>query len=370
MIREIYLDFIREKIARKDLGWLMKRSCQYLLTCISSRIGRPLCGPILGTFVTNYSCNYHCKMCDLPLKGDQIKKSGLKELSTVELKRLLKDFTQIGVSGIGFTGGEPLLRSDIFELLAYAKSLRVITHLNTNGFLMDDKNTEAILKSGVDSISISLDGATSQTHDKIRGYPGAFDRVVTAINTLNLMRGRNKHHIRLKVAAVINEENIDEVEGLVKLSADLKTDCLEFIPQQHFSGSGPPKNNLPSEEFLGKINKAVDYLLQHRNNGIKIENSVKHLKIFERSFRNLKSPLACYAGYNSCALDCYGQIYPCVPWVNWGKAVGNIRNMPLKEFWHSRSYASTRKEIAQCRDCYLNCQSEINILFNPAGLLN
>ncbi len=240
----------------------------------------------------------------------------------------------------------------------------MITHLNTNGFLLDVKNIEKILRVGVDSISISLDGATFATHDKIRGYPGAFDRVVAAVITLNAMRNKNKSPIRLKVAAVINEDNIDEVEGLVKLSSALKTDCLEFIPQQNFFGDGCFNQAQPSAEFLGKVDKAVDYLLKQRNNGVKIENSAQHLRLFARSFRNIKSPLLCYAGYNSCAVDCYGQVYPCVPWVNWGKAAGNIRGIPLKKIWYYGDYSGMRKQVAQCRDCYLNCQAELNLLFN------
>lgn len=60
---------------------------------------------MLGTLVANYSCNYHCRMCDLPLKEEEIKQGGIKELDTVELKRLLKDFTELGVSwGIRYGG--------------------------------------------------------------------------------------------------------------------------------------------------------------------------------------------------------------------------------------------------------------------------
>src|SRR4030042_5872501 len=120
MIRKVYLDFIRDKIAKGNLKWLFSRGRQYFLIHTSFLIGKPLCGPILGTFFTTYKCNYRCRMCDLPSREKKLLEKGLKELPTANLKALLKDFADLGTAGIGFTGGEPLMREDIFELLEYA----------------------------------------------------------------------------------------------------------------------------------------------------------------------------------------------------------------------------------------------------------
>ena len=97
---------------------------------------------------------------------------------------------------------------------------------------------------------------------------------------------------------------------------------------------------------------------------MRLENSPSHIRLFGSSFRNEPSPLRCYAGYNSYAVDCFGEIYPCVPWINWRKAVGNIRDVPLRELWRSAAYAAVRQEIRKCRGCYLNCQAELNIAFH------
>ncbi|MFH1678355.1 MAG: radical SAM protein [Candidatus Omnitrophota bacterium] len=364
MIRQVYLDFIKDKISNKELGWILKRAIQYVLTHASFLLGKPLCGPILGTLVVTYKCNYHCKMCDLPLRDEQLQKQGLKELSTPELKQILRDFAGLGISGVGFTGGEPLLRSDIFELLKYTKDLGMITHLNTNGFLLNEENIKKILNAKIDSINISLDGANAQTHDAIRRHPGAFDKAIAAIECIKVMRKETGIPIRLKIVAVINEANIDEVGDLVKLSNDLGTDCIEFIPQQRFFESSQPGRLCFDDIFLKKLQKATGYLLKLKRQGVKIENSPRHIKLFKGAFKNDKSPLVCYAGYNSYAVDCYGEIYPCLPWVNWGKSAGNIKNAALKKFWYSSKYNKIRNDILNCRDCYLNCQSELNLLFN------
>ena len=67
----------------------------------------------------------------------------------------------------------------------------------------------------------------------------------------------------------------------------------------------------------------LDELRRLRRPGVRVENSARMLKLFQYSFRNRKSPLTCYAGYNSLAVDCYGEIYPCLPWANWGRSVAS-----------------------------------------------
>jgi MoaA/NifB/PqqE/SkfB family radical SAM enzyme len=364
MIRRIYLDLIRDKILKKDVSWVLKRALQYLLIHASFSMGRPLCGPILGTVVSTYRCNYHCKMCDLPLINDELQKQGLKELSTLQLKQLLRDFAALGISGIGFTGGEPFLRTDIFELLRYAKELRMFTHINTNGFFLNNENTRELSCSGVDSINISLDGARAETHDTIRGYQGAFDKAISAIENINVMRRKTKIPIRLKVVTVMNELNIDEIPDLVMLSEELKTDSIEFIPQQPFFASCKSVSSYADDIFLEKVSRVINCLIEFKEKRIKIENSFRGLKLFLMSFKGEKSPVICYAGYNSYTVDCYGQIFPCLPWVNWRKPLSNIKDNSLQEFWYSASYNKLRHNIIKCRSCYLNCQTELNLLFN------
>lgn len=365
MVRKVYLDFVKDKIAKREVGWLFKRALQYLFTYASFYSGYPLCGPILGTFVTNYRCNYHCKMCDFPDREQRLRNKGLKELSTAQLKQLLKDFRDLGTAGIGFTGGEPLLREDIFELLKYAKDLGLITHLNTNGFLLHEENVAKLFSSGVDSVNISLDGASPKTHDTIRGYNGAFDKVIKAVGYILKKRKEENSKVRLKVVCVINEFNIDEVSDIVKLAANLGTDCIEFIPEQAFVPGDNKRHLRFNEDFMNKARKVTDYLIFAKQSGEAIENSYRHLKLFIPSFKGKKFPFACFAAYNSYAVDCYGEIYPCMSWVSWNRPVGNIKYVPFKKFWYSKSYNRIRPNITKCRDCHLNCQAELNFLFNP-----
>jgi len=118
MIRKVYRDLIFRKLRQEGPGWLYRRSRQYLLLQLSGLLRRPLCGPALGTLMVTYRCNFHCAMCDMPLQAAARCSAGHREYDTARFREIIGEFAQLGVPGIGFTGGEPLLRQDIFERLA------------------------------------------------------------------------------------------------------------------------------------------------------------------------------------------------------------------------------------------------------------
>ncbi len=364
MIRKIYSHFILRKLADKEYGWIAKRGWQYFLIYLSYFFRKPLCGPVLGTLFTNYRCNYHCKMCDLPLREGELKNKGYRELTTQEFKKVIGDFHALGVAGIGFTGGEPLLRQDICELLSYTKALGMVCHLNTNGYFLNEETAKKIIEAGVDSLNISLDGDNPKTHDAIRGHQGAFERAVSGMKIVEALRLGDGAKIRLKLVSVIDENNIDEVEGLIELSQKLKADSIEFMPKQPFYKGAKISEDNYTEVFFRKLDEAIKTISAYQRKGINIENSFRGLALFKKSFAKEKSPLRCYAAYNSYTVDCFGEIYPCLSFLNWDGRIGNIRETHLREFWYCDKYNKMRKEFSKCGKCYLNCHTELNLLFN------
>lgn len=366
MIRKIYADLIRQKVREEGAIWLFKRLRQYFLLHLSARLKRPLCGPALGTLMVTYRCNLHCVMCDMPEKATGFARGGQTEFSTEQFRNIIKEFAQMGTPGIGFTGGEPLLREDIFELMTEVRRHGMISHLNTNGWLLGSEEVERLIDTGVDSVNISLDGATADTHDSIRKTPGAFSKAVRAVETIIRFKHRRKSRLRIKTVAVIDGKNIDEVPQILALGRNLGVDCVELIPRQPFVGNC--LKEAVSQELLSKVENLSTFLLEQKKRGVPIENSHSHLKMFQKSFAGDPLPIKCNAGYNSLAVDCYGNIFPCVPWINWGKAVGNLKDGSLSACWNSSKYQDQRKITGECRGCYLNCQTEMNLLFDAVTL--
>jgi len=364
VIRKIYRDFIVNKLKQEGVGWLAKRGRQYVLLHLSSLMRRPLCGPVHGTLMVTYRCNLNCVMCDMPGKCASKVRQGIKEFDTDRFRTIIGEFARLGVPGLGFTGGEPMLRQDIYELLACTRKHRMITHLNTNGFFIDDDAAARLVDIGVESVNISLDGARPETHDRIRNYSGSFERATRAVEMLHRMRRRSGAALRIKNVAVLDESNIDEADDLIALSRQLGADCIEFIPRQPLSKEDCQKGAVRDGAFLDKVDRLVDHLLVERREGALLENSPAHLRLFSSSFAGLPSPVRCRAGYNSLAVDCYGDVFPCFPWISWNKPAGNIREGSLMEFWHSPEYQRQRNVVSTCRDCYLNGQVELNLLFD------
>ena len=125
--------------------------------------------PRLVFWETTAACNlvcYHCRRTDV---ADKVSPD---ELSEQEAKSLIDELADWGRTILVFSGGEPLMRPDIFELMSYASQKRVIVALATNGTLINKDLAKRIRESGVDRVSISFDGADEATHDAFRRLPG------------------------------------------------------------------------------------------------------------------------------------------------------------------------------------------------------
>jgi radical SAM protein with 4Fe4S-binding SPASM domain len=315
-------------------------------------------------------------MCDLWNRPKEYGKLGKKELTTQEMKKVIDDYKDIGTTGIGFTGGEPMLRNDIFELIKYTKSKGMVTHMSSNGFMLNKKIASKIMQSGLDAIGFSLDGATARTHDKIRGIKGSYDRVINSIKLLNGLNKRRKKKLIIVVVTVISTLNLHEIKDLVALLRNLEVDKISFIP---FHDIGVLSNGTPSmnkhkirAKEMKELDKVIDFLIKAKKELSIIDSSANFLKLFKYCFRDKKLPIPCYAGYATFSIDGYGDMYPCFPMMEMGlaKNVVNVRDVSLKDYWRSKELNKLRKRIKHCRKCYWNNQTEISLLFNKKKIKN
>jgi len=149
----------------------------YLSRYIPSFLKLIKISPIEASVKVTENCNSRCITCDVWKSGFQT------DLTIQELKNVFYQLKEIGIKIIGFTGGEPLLRKDIAELIKEAKKITgAQVYIVTNGILLKKKAKE-IIDAGIDWIAISLDGI-EKTDEKIRGVPGHFKMVIDGINEL------------------------------------------------------------------------------------------------------------------------------------------------------------------------------------------
>ncbi len=359
-LRRQYLRVAGRAFREGKLGWVVRQGLKTLSVPVSDRLGHPLAGPLLANVIITYRCNNACFMCDLPVPSFY-KKRGTEEFGTEQLKRIIDDFAAIGTSGVNITGGEPTLRPDCFELITHAKQTGMLVNLSTNAFnLARPDRAEALLATGVDSLNISLDGARPETNDRLRGVDGCFAHVEQASELL-LARRRNRRP-SLTYIFVIGPTNHREIPAFLELSRSRGVDTVGFMPligtyHDHVA---------PSPEQVAAMTESIRLLRQAKRTTYAdfIDNSDDYLSLFDRAWRGEPSPLKCYAPYNHLAVDCYGNFFPCALWFTIGKSSGNMRNISLAKYW--RTEREIRRQLSGCHDCYWNCHSEMNLLYQKA----
>lgn len=358
-----YFRMARRAVQEGRFAWLASTAAKTLSVPISHRFGRPLTGPLMANLVPTYRCNNACFMCDLP-KPSLYAKRGAREFETEELKRVIDGMAEIGVAGLSLAGGEPTVRPDCFELLRYGKQRGLFVHLNTNGYNLFAKpeRLDELLATGVDSMNFSLDGATAETHNRLRDAVYGFERIEKA--TAEILSRRKRGKPAVTYTFVIGPDNCDEVPEFVALARRRGVNSVSFNPLTACYGEAVPH----TAEQLDRMDAAVRWLRAEKRRSPDpefIDNSYGFLDLFPRAFRAEPSPLTCYVGYHNLVVDCFGNVYPCTVHYQFGRAVGNVEQMPLPELWRSAAYQREREKLAGCKDCYWNCHTEINLLYQP-----
>ena len=361
-MRREYLRLAVRKIRRGEHAALLRQALRLPLFYVGKWMRRPLTGPIQAILVVTYRCNLLCEHCDLPLYAQSLK-GRREELTTDAFKAVIDDYAALGAGAIGFAGGEPFVRKDLLQLVRHAKARRLTTHIATNGLLWSPATLAEMMTCGLDGVSVSIDGPRPETHDRVRGREGAFRETVQALRDFLEARRAAGGGPILNVNCAIGAANYQEIPDLVERLLEVGVDGVGFIPMQE---SGVSFRNADRFERLrvrdgAGMETTLDRLLAMRRRGVAIDNSAAYLDTLRAFFRGEPLPVACTVGLHTCVVDCYGDVFPCIPYSNRRRPVGNLRDRPLRALWTSAPYARMREETARCRDCFWNCHTELTL---------
>lgn len=353
MIRRQYLRHLRESLRPGRWPWLARQLFRTARIRGALSSDRAVTGPILATVVLTYRCNLRCFMCDSWRRGDD-----RPVWSTAQLRTLIDSLAGSGATGLGFTGGEPLLRSDLDELLAHAVGRGPVVHLNTNGILLTRERCERLLATGLQSINLSLDGAIAETHDAIRGAKGAFDKVLRAADHLLSIRAERGHGPRVHFVTVISGRNDGEVGAALELTARSGVDGLGLLPQhaQFFEAATLPGD--AARRLAREIESA-----RRSDHGARLDNSEVYLEGIAPFLAGERPEQRCSAGHASVVVDAFGDVYPCVPWSETQRPVARLDDpADFERLWYSEAYRAVRRDVAACEGCWWNCHRELDLL--------
>jgi radical SAM protein with 4Fe4S-binding SPASM domain len=202
--------------------------------------------PKVIAFEVTRRCRYQCKHCRANA-GPQ----GQTELTTQQCKKIISSLARFARPMLIFTGGEPMERPDIYELIAYAKIRGMRVVMATCGYLLDEAAMAKLKKAGVSALSFSIDGSSADTHDKFRQNEGAFN---AAVRAAELARQRK---MPFQINTTLSKLNAGEIIGIAELAKRLVAKCLDvFILVPTGRGSDLDEAVLDPvqyEELLGEL---------------------------------------------------------------------------------------------------------------------
>jgi|TARA_B100001971_G_scaffold214075_1_gene249643 MoaA/NifB/PqqE/SkfB family radical SAM enzyme len=209
----------------------IKTTLKLLKAVIRNKIGTPR--PLVAQWEVTFNCNFKCRYCNV-WRHDGNKYS---ELSPDQMKKVIDQLDELGIVWITFTGGEPLLKKDLDEVIRYCSQKGIMTFMNENGSLLDHKLPK--LKGCLDAVSLSLDSPDEKTHDEIRGFKGAFKKVLDSAS-------KSKEHINTIINMTVTSESLKDLE---KMAVLCKKNGLKIM----FT----PVSVIPNEGFEKTISKDV-----------------------------------------------------------------------------------------------------------------
>lgn len=278
------------------------------------------------------SCNLACRHC----RGEAHPEPYEGELTTAEAKALLDTFPAVGKPIVIFTGGDPMMRPDVYELVAHASSLGLTCAFSPNGTLINCENAELIRQSGVERCSISIDGPDAASHDAFRGVPGAFAASIAGIGELK------KANVPFQINTTVTKDNLGSFRQIFELCENLGAAAWHIFLLVPMGRAAQLSDQVISPEEYEDV---LHWLYDFRKTTpmqLKATCAPHYYRIMRQRAKEEKTPVnmatfgmdamtrGCLGGTGFCFISHTGQVQPC-GYLELN--CGNVRETPFPEIW-------------------------------------
>ncbi len=372
---EFWINFIQKTLAVKKSRITKLFADSYVRRALFSIVSgfnefgfnRPLQihAPLLVVWNFTYKCNLKCKHC--------YSESGIvskTEISTEEAFNVVDQLADFGVTSLAFSGGEPLMRKDFFEIAQRAVNSGLYVSLATNGTLLNEENVRKLKAVGLHYVEISLDGADAKTHDYFRGKNGAFNQ------TFQGLKNCLKEDICTCIAVTATKNNLKEIPVILEMAETMGIDrftLFNFIPtgrgKEIIVADPSPQER---EEILSYLNKqlsedhkiailsttpqlarvALQCQYPNQEDIIMPLAHMEAAKISKRAKSLADFIGGCGAGRFYCAISPEGKVQPCV---FMPLEVGDLKTEKIENIWNNSPILSDlrdRKKLkGRCSRC-------------------
>jgi pyrroloquinoline quinone biosynthesis protein E len=296
-----------------------------------------LSNPLALIAELTHRCPLHCVYCSNPL---ELQTRG-NELSTEIWSRVFKEAAAAGVLQADFTGGEPLARPDIVELVRAARSAGLYVNLITSGLPLDETKLAALVEAGLDHFQLSFQGAREETANEISGTKSHAQK-------LRVLDWLSHHRVAVTLNFVIHRRNIDQLEEMLALAESSSATRIEFANVQYYGWAFANRENLlPTGE---QLNHSVEFLKREQE---RLQGKIRIEFVVPDYYA--KYPKPCMGGWgrklmlitpNGDALPCHAaQVIP-------GLSFENVKDRSLREIWEqSAAFQKFRGEDWMQQPC-------------------
>ena len=297
------------------------------------------------------ACNLACKHCRAEANPEPFP----GELTTHEAKELIDSFPRTGSPIIIFTGGEPLLRSDVFELSAYAKGKGLRCVMATNGTLLTPDVVTQMTDSGIERVSISIDGPEAQSHNLFRGVSGAFEASMQGIEALK------QGGLEFQINTTVTRNNLNQFRDIFDLAQRIGAVAWHiFLLVPTGRGDQIREEVISAEEYEQVLNWFYDFR-KTTSMHLKATCAPHYHRILRQRAKEEGLPVdfahfgldavsrGCLGGIGFCFISHAGQVQPC------GYLeldCGQVREKPFPEIWAtSPQFEKLRDHTAYTGKC-------------------
>ena len=291
--------------------------------------------PLVLSWNVTRKCNLKCSHCYINAAKEELH----NELTTEEGKRLMDQISEVSRPLLILSGGEPLLRNDIYELIQYGTTKGFRMGLGSNGSLLDDTVARKLADAGVKTVSISLDSRIPEKHDDFRGVTGSWQKAIEAIKALK------KNRILVQVNTTVTQQNCPEVDDIMSLTEQLGVENFHLfflVP----TGRGTRLADISAAMYENIIKSTFAKSARHKLN-VRPSCAPQFMRVAKDMHLDMRQWIrGCLAGLYYCRVYPNGDVTPC-PYLP--IKLGNTREKTFSEIWFNSPIMKDLRDFSKLK---------------------
>jgi MoaA/NifB/PqqE/SkfB family radical SAM enzyme len=303
-----------------------------------------------------FGCNLRCEMCN-HWRGHRE-----QPLPTSRFLEVIDELAELGCRKIHFSGGEPLLRPAVPELVERATRLGIRVTMTTNGTLVDKALAKRLIEVGLRGVNVSIDAPERRLHDRVRGVRGSWKLTTRAVG--HFSRYARKGKIGVRVNTVVSRLNYRSLGAMPDLVHELGADALNLIPVDDHCGEHLSLRRSDIERFNADVAPRIAErglelgLMRERREAFPFGVTALEVRRGKRGEYAMgfydRNP--CFAPWTQSLIDFDGKVYVCCMTRERIPPLGDLRTTSFREIWAGDAYGDVRRrmyppELAPCRRC-------------------